>query len=59
MPDTQKIIDVLSEYKGDMDSLNTFVSVAESEFGPDWTLHIQTDLSDLPGGVKRKVGSCL
>lgn len=55
MPDTQKIIDVLSEYKGDMDSLNTFVSVAESEFGPDWTLHIQTDLSDLPAGLKGKL----
>lgn len=58
MPDTQKIIDVLSEYKGDMDSLNTFVSVAESEFGPDWTLHIQSDLSDLsdlPVALKGKL----
>lgn len=55
MPDTQKIIDVLSEYKGDMESLNAFVSVAEAEFGPDWTLHIQTDLPDLPAGLKGKL----
>jgi len=55
MPDTQKIINVLSEYKGDMDSLNTFVSVAEAEFGSDWTLRIQSDLSDLPVGLKGKL----
>ncbi len=54
MPDTQKIIAVLSDYKGDMESLNAFVAVAESEFGEDWVFQIQNALTNLPPELKGK-----
>lgn len=54
MPDMQKIIDALSSYTGNMDSLNAFVSVVESEYGENWLSDIQNDVATLPESLKGK-----
>lgn len=55
MANTTKILEALSAYKGDSDSLNRFVTVVESELGSDWTGTIYNALPNLPTSLKEKL----
>lgn len=55
MPNTTKILEALSTYTGDTESLNRFAVVAESELGPQWTSTIYDALPNLPASLKEKL----
>lgn len=52
---TQRIIDSLENYTGELDSLNAFTTVVSEELGPDWTDKIYTVLADIPAPLKEKL----
>lgn len=59
MASTTNILKALSAYTGDADSLDSFVQVAQTELGDDWTHLIETVLPDLPASLKEKLDHAL
>lgn len=51
----QKVLESLNNYTGDSDTLNDFVTVAETEFGSDWTEKIYAAMGDIPPSLKEKL----
>ena len=40
----QRLVDLLGQYTGELDSLTAFVTAAEEELGADWTQTIYADM---------------
>ncbi len=55
MPNTTKVLEALSAYTGDADSLARFTEVVEKELGSDWPSSIYTLLPNLPKQLKDKL----
>ncbi len=55
MANKQRILEALSSYKGDMDTLNHFVHIAQTELGENWVLSIYTEMGDIPASLREKL----
>lgn len=55
MANKQRILEALSSYAGDMDTLNRFVQIAQAELGDDWVLSIYTEMGNIPSSLKEKL----
>ncbi len=55
MPNIEKLKQALTEYTGDIDSLNHFTETATAELGSDWAQHIYETLDGLSADDKNKL----
>ena len=55
MANTTNLLEALSSYQGDQQSLTHFVEIAKQELGENWTATIYQTLPNLPSGLKEKL----
>ncbi len=55
MANTTNLLEALSSYQGDQQSLTHFVEIAKQELGENWTTSIYQTLPNLPSSLKEKL----